>query len=278
MSTHRISAREFESSALHFILKNTCAARSSNPACAGAGLDRSQSLLTTKKSRTPVLVPSRSERARLEILVADVWSHGVLPLPSMTNVARNEQAIRRSASTVMRKLSVSSMARRSGSVKRKIVEDLSSEEQAHHNSIESDSGVDVFDKNLREGSSHSYTTRSSLSPETQELGEECQIPDTQSPRLELTQISELEPLDLIGIISKKQLQSGSGGATARREHMVNKLPTKSPRTQAKENSPLRKDSSAFWMNRGVQIKDTSWMETQRPYGGKKHTGIRRFFH
>ncbi|CAF3544338.1 unnamed protein product [Fusarium graminearum] len=278
LSTHRISAREFESSALHFILKNTCAARSSNPACAGAGLDRSQSLLTTKKSRTPVLVPSRSERARLEILVADVWSHGVLPLPSMTNVARNEQAIRRSASTVMRKLSVSSMARRSGSVKRKIVEDLSSEEQAHHNSIESDSGVDVFDKNLREGSSHSYTTRSSLSPETQELGEECQIPDTQSPRLELTQISELEPLDLIGIISKKQLQSGSGGATARREHMVNKLPTKSPRTQAKENSPLRKDSSAFWMNRGVQIKDTSWMETQRPYGGKKHTGIRRFFH
>ncbi|QPC75765.1 hypothetical protein HYE68_006517 [Fusarium pseudograminearum] len=278
LSTHRTSAREFESSALHFILKNTCAARSSNPACAGTGLNRSQSLLTTKKARTPVLVPSRSERARLEILVADVWSHGVLPLPSMTNVARNEQAIRRSASTVMRKLSVSSMARRSGSVKRKIAEDLSSEEQAHHNSISSDSGVDVFDKNFREGSSHSYTTRSSLSPETQELGEECQIPDTQSPRLELTQISELEPLDLIGIISKKQLQSGSGGATARGDHMVNKLATKSSRTQAKENSPLRKDNSTFWVNRGVQIKDTSWMETQSPDSGKKHTGIRRFFH
>ncbi|KPA42896.1 hypothetical protein FLAG1_04238 [Fusarium langsethiae] len=278
LSTHRTSAREFESSTFHFILKNTCAMRSSNTASVGTGLSRSQSLLTTKKARTPVLVPSRSERARLEILLADVWSHGVLPFLSMTNVARNEQMIRRSASTVMRKLNVSSMARRSGSVKRKIVEDLSSEEQTRHTSISSDSGIDLFDKNRREESSFSYMTRSSLSPEIQELRDECYIPNTQSPRLELTQISELEPLDLIGIMSKKQLQSGSGGAKARGKPMVNKLPANSSRTQTKENSPIKKESTAFWANKGVQTIHTPWVEKQSPDDGKKHTGIRRFFH
>ncbi|KAG8349933.1 hypothetical protein FVEN_g11897 [Fusarium venenatum] len=260
LSTHRTSARESESSTFHFILKNTCAMRSSNSTSAGTRLNRSQSSLATRKARTPVLVPSRSERARLEILVADVWSHGVLPLPGMKNVARNEQAIRRSASTVMRKLSVSSMAKRSGSVKRKIIEDLSSDEQAQHTSISSDSGNNVFDNNFHEGSLHSYTTRSSLSPETQEVREECHTPDTQSPRLELTQISELEPLDLIAIMSKKQLQDESGGA------------------KVKENSPAKKESSAFWVSRGVQTSDTPWVGTQSPGSGKKHTGIRRFFH
>ncbi|KAG8675384.1 hypothetical protein FPOAC1_001362 [Fusarium poae] len=278
LSTHRTSAREFESSTVHFILKNTCAIRSSNPASAGTGLNRSQSLLATRKARTPVLVPSRSERARLEILVADVWSHGVLPLPGMTNVARNEQAIRRSASTVMRKLSVSSMARRSGSVKRKMNDDLSSEEQVQLTSISSDSGNDVFDKNVREGSSRSYTIRSSLYPETQELREKCHTPDTQSPRLELTQISELEPLDLVGIMSKKQLQDESGGTKARGVPTINKLPTHSSPTQMKENSPAKKESSAFWVSRGVQTNDTPWVGTQSPGNGKKHSGIRRFFH
>ncbi|KAL6920103.1 hypothetical protein FSST1_004129 [Fusarium sambucinum] len=277
LSTHRTSAREFESSTFHFILKNTCAMRSSNPASAGTGLNRSQSLLAARKARTPALVPSRSERARLEILVADVWSYGVLPLPRMTNVARNEQAIRRSASTVMRKLSVSSMAKRSGSVKRKIIEDLSSDEQVQHTSISSDSGNDVFDKNFHEGSSHSYTTRSSLSPETQ-VKEECHTPDAQSPRLELTQISELEPLDLIGIMSKKQLQDESGGAKVGGVPVINKLPAHSSRTQMKENSPAKKESSAFWVSRGVQTSDTPWVGTQSPGSRKKHTGIRRFFH
>jgi hypothetical protein len=178
----------------------------------------------------------------------------------------------------MRKLSVSSMARRSGSVKRRIVKDLSSEEQARYTSISSDSGTDVFDKNFREESSHSYTTRSSLSPETRELREEYYVSDAQSPRLELTQISELEPLDLIGIISKKQLQSKPGGATDRGEPKVNKFPTSPSRTQTTENTPSRKESSAFWANRAVQTKDTPWVTTKSPGSGRKHTGIRRFFH
>lgn len=248
--------------------------RSSNLASAGYGLNRSQSLLTTKP-RTPVLVPSRSERARLEVLVADVWSHGVLPLPSMTNIARNEQAIRRSASTVMRKLSGSSMARRSGSVKRRIMEDPSSEEQGRHTSVSSDSGVDVFDSNFREGSSHSYVTRSPLSPEIQETSEKCCILDTQSPRLELTQISELEPLDLIGIISKKRLQSETVEAAAGREPTVNNLPTSSLRTPMTENIPATKENWPSSAGRAVQAKE---VKTKGSGGERKYSGIRRFFH
>lgn len=82
------------------------------------GLIRSQSMLASK-SRIPVLAPPRGERARLEVLLAEVWTLDILPLPEMTSAARNEQMMRRSASTMMRKLSVTgSLSKRTGGIKR----------------------------------------------------------------------------------------------------------------------------------------------------------------
>jgi len=177
----------------------------------------------------------------------------------------------------MRKLSVSSMARRSGSVKRKMVEDPSSEEQAQHTSISSDSDIDVFDKNIRGGSSRSCTTRSSLSPETNALSEGSCISDNQSPRLELTQISELEPLDLIGTISRKRLQSGLEQATTGQDEMADKLPTSSSPAQT-GNTSVVKNSTTVCANAVVKAKDTQWVTAKGLGCERKYTGIRRFFH
>ncbi|KAF5581381.1 hypothetical protein FPCIR_10182 [Fusarium pseudocircinatum] len=275
LSTHQASVGSSEPSLCHVILKNTSTMKSSSGISSGAGLHRSQSLLSTKL-RTPVLVPSRSERARLEVLLSDVWSQDVLPLPSMTNIARNEQIIRRSASTVMRKLSVSSMTKRSGSLSRKMIEDQSSEDQTRQTSFSSDSGFDIFDKTSREESSHSYTSKGSALPETRELSEEV---SDMSPRLELTQISELEPLNLIEIISDKQLQSEAENTSALQDCMTNRLQINSPQSGsrtathsvAKENLSRLADATA------VQSTDVPWGKEKGSRNEKKCTGIRRFF-
>ena len=76
---------------------------------ASASINRSQSLLATT-GRVPVLAPSPGDRARLEALVSDVWTREVLPFPGMTARARSEHAVRSSASSMIRKLSVTSIA------------------------------------------------------------------------------------------------------------------------------------------------------------------------
>jgi hypothetical protein len=85
---------------------------------APASINRSQSLLTT--NRIPVLAPSRSERVRLESLLADVWTREILPFPGMTGRARSEHLVRASAHSMMRKLNVASITsnftKRSGSM------------------------------------------------------------------------------------------------------------------------------------------------------------------
>ena len=69
---------------------------------------RSRSLLSTN-GRIPVLCPKRSDRARIEHAMAKVWSKEILPYPVMkTN--QKENMIRASASSVMRKLSRSTIA------------------------------------------------------------------------------------------------------------------------------------------------------------------------
>jgi len=97
------------------IIKNTSAFKES---AASASINRSQSLLTTK--RIPVLAPSRADRIRLEALLLDVWTKEILPFPGMTGRARSEHLVRVSASSMMRKLSVASIAsnftKRSGSI------------------------------------------------------------------------------------------------------------------------------------------------------------------
>lgn len=111
VSIHRATTVGPKSPLCQMVLKNTSVVRESASMVASSSLaiNRSQSLLTTN-ARIPVLAPARSERARLEALLAEVWSREVLPFPGMTARARSEHLVRTSASTVMRKLSVASIA------------------------------------------------------------------------------------------------------------------------------------------------------------------------
>ncbi|KAF4993745.1 hypothetical protein FGRMN_6272 [Fusarium graminum] len=277
LSTHQTSIGGPESSIFHVILKNTSVTRPGTGASTGNGLNRSQSLLSTK-TRTPVLVPSRSERARLEVLLANVWSRDVLPLPSKTSIARNEQIIRRSASMMMRKLSVSSITRKPESLTRRVIEDPSSEDQARHASLSSDGGFDIFDRVSREESSQSYTTKSSISPETRELGEEGCISSTLAPKLELAQILELEPLGLIGVLPDKLPSRTFRDVAALQESTTNKLQASSWQTSPKTEAPsLAKESLSSWAGVAVRDEEATWVKSKDKKEQRKHTGIRRFF-
>lgn len=92
------------------VLKNTSGVRQTSAhASTPLNIHRSHSLLATK-SRMSFLAPPRSERARLEAILADVWSREILPFPGMGSRSRSERLVRTSASTVIRKLSVASIA------------------------------------------------------------------------------------------------------------------------------------------------------------------------
>jgi len=115
MSIHRAMTVGPISGMCQVIIKNTNAFKES---ASSANINRSQSLLTT--NRIPVLAPPRADRIRLEALLADVWIREILPYPGMAGRARSEHLVRTSASSMMRKLSVASIAsnftKRSGSI------------------------------------------------------------------------------------------------------------------------------------------------------------------
>ncbi|KAI1661329.1 Dbl homology domain-containing protein [Daldinia decipiens] len=133
LSIHRATTVGPKSPLCQVILKNTSTMKA-NSSSTPPQINRSQSLLTTN-SRIPVLTPSRGERARLEALLADVWSRKVLPFPGITYRSKSEHLVRSSASTVMRKLSVASIT--SSFTKRSIsaasVPKSSEEELPHYN-------------------------------------------------------------------------------------------------------------------------------------------------
>ncbi|OLN82036.1 Phosphatidylinositol 3,4,5-trisphosphate-dependent Rac exchanger 1 protein [Colletotrichum chlorophyti] len=119
ISIHRATTVGPKSPLCQVILKNTSVTRDNSEASSSSSINRSQSLLITNP-RIPIIAPHRGERARLEAMLADVWSRDVLPFPGMTGRSRSEHLVRSSASTMMRKLSVasiaSSFAKRSNSV------------------------------------------------------------------------------------------------------------------------------------------------------------------
>jgi hypothetical protein len=130
LSIHRATTVSPKSPLCQVILRNTSAVKDVSGATLGSSINRSQSLLTTN-IRIPVLAPSRGDRARLEALLSDVWSREVLPFPGMTARARSEQLVRNSASSMIRKLSVASIA---GS--------LGNKRSASHTSLPKDTGDD----------------------------------------------------------------------------------------------------------------------------------------
>ncbi|KAI0553773.1 Dbl homology domain-containing protein [Xylaria curta] len=108
LSIHRATTIGPKSSLCQVVLRNTSMVQDTMSTDQPSSINRSQSLLTTN-SRIPVLAPPRAERARLEALLADVWSRKVLPYPGITSRPRNEHRVRSSASTMMRKLSAASL-------------------------------------------------------------------------------------------------------------------------------------------------------------------------
>jgi len=82
-----------------------------------SSINRSQSHMTS--NRIVVLSPKKSERARLEASIADVWTKDKLPFPGMIG-SRGGQIIRASAGSLARKLSLATIhapfSRRSGSI------------------------------------------------------------------------------------------------------------------------------------------------------------------
>ncbi|KAK2593123.1 hypothetical protein QQS21_009172 [Conoideocrella luteorostrata] len=106
------------------ILRNTSGLGNTNgTTSAPLSINRSHSLLAAR-ARITYLSPSRTERARLEALLADVWSREILPFPGIATRSRSERLVRTSASTVIRKLSVSSITnsfvRRAGGLRKRL--------------------------------------------------------------------------------------------------------------------------------------------------------------
>ncbi|KAF1851488.1 uncharacterized protein K460DRAFT_413044 [Cucurbitaria berberidis CBS 394.84] len=109
MSVHRAATLGAKTNMSQVIIKNTQAQKLSGspPSFAPSMVTRSQSHMSS--NYIPTLAPRRAERTRLETALEDVWTKDVLPFPGMSN-RRVENQIRASANSVMRKLSMASIA------------------------------------------------------------------------------------------------------------------------------------------------------------------------
>ncbi|OCL09815.1 hypothetical protein AOQ84DRAFT_375486 [Glonium stellatum] len=109
MSVHRSATMGPKMSLHQVIIKNTQAQKSPEPGQSTISLPvaRSQSHLST--NHIPTLAPRRAERIRLETALSEVWTKDILPFPGMAT-RRAENPIRASANSVMRKLSMASIA------------------------------------------------------------------------------------------------------------------------------------------------------------------------
>ncbi|KAL6708806.1 hypothetical protein ACN47E_002213 [Coniothyrium glycines] len=109
MSVHRAATLGAKTNINQVIIKNTQAQKSPEvplPFSPGT-VTRSQSYMSS--NFVPTLAPRRAERIRLENTLEDVWTKESLPFPGMAN-RRVESQIRASANSVMRKLSMASIA------------------------------------------------------------------------------------------------------------------------------------------------------------------------
>jgi hypothetical protein len=109
MSVHRAATLGAKTNTSQVIIKNTQAQKLPHapPTFSPNTVARSQSLMTA--NHVPTLAPRRAERIRLEAILEDVWTKDVLPFPGMSS-RRVENQIRASANSMMRKLSMASIA------------------------------------------------------------------------------------------------------------------------------------------------------------------------
>ncbi|KAF1914219.1 hypothetical protein BDU57DRAFT_287388 [Ampelomyces quisqualis] len=109
MSVHRAATLGAKTNMSQVIIKNTQAQKLPDvpPTFSPSTVTRSQSHMSS--NHVPTLAPRRAERIRLETILEDVWTKDLLPFPGMSN-RRVENQIRASANSVMRKLSMASIA------------------------------------------------------------------------------------------------------------------------------------------------------------------------
>ena len=108
MSVHRSATMGPKTSLHQVIIKNTQAQKipEAGQSTISLPVARSQPHLST--NHIPTLAPRRAERIRLEMALSEVWTKDILPFPGMA--PRAENPIRVSANSVMRKLSMASIA------------------------------------------------------------------------------------------------------------------------------------------------------------------------
>jgi hypothetical protein len=107
-SIHRAATLGTKTNLHQVIIKNTHAQKpGNNEPESSLPVLRSQSHMSS--GHVPTLAPKRAERIRLEALLTDIWSRDILPYPGMVS-RRPENPIRASANSVMRKLSMASIA------------------------------------------------------------------------------------------------------------------------------------------------------------------------
>jgi hypothetical protein len=109
MSVHRAATLGAKTNTSQVIIKNTQAQKlpDAPPAFSPNIVTRSHSLMSANHVST--LAPRRADRIRLEAILEDVWTKDVLPFPGMSS-RRVESQIRASANSMMRKLSMASIA------------------------------------------------------------------------------------------------------------------------------------------------------------------------
>lgn len=109
MSVHRAATLGAKTHLTQVIIKNTQAQKplDTPPTFSPGQVARSHSTLSA--NHIPTLAPRRAERMRLETALEEVWTKDALPFPGMSNRSMENQ-IRASANSVMRKLSMASIA------------------------------------------------------------------------------------------------------------------------------------------------------------------------
>lgn len=109
MSVHRAATLGAKTNLTQVIIKNTQAQKphDTSPTFSPGQMARSHSTLSA--NHIPTLAPRRAERMRLETALEEVWTKDALPFPGMFNRSMENQ-IRASANSVMRKLSMASIA------------------------------------------------------------------------------------------------------------------------------------------------------------------------
>lgn len=108
-SVHRTATMGPITDSNQVIIRNTTAPTDdmANSSTSSLPVNRSQSVPNTGRAHT--LVASRTERIKLEIMLTDVWTKDSIPYPGM-GMRRPENAFRETASDLLRKLSMASIA------------------------------------------------------------------------------------------------------------------------------------------------------------------------